>query len=132
MILIVRPKIQIHINPSRSRPKRKNYFKTFIFTRFYEGNILRHHKEAWKEKFKGYFLFNISFWTERSGKGQPFNDQCSHHIATSQLIYRANQLPGFYMMGTLVVKGLTDNKIMSLILSSAKFKYIFSFNYGSQ
>ena len=37
---------------------------------------------------------------------QLFNDQCSHHIETSQLIFRANQLTGFYMMGTLVVKGL--------------------------
>ena len=33
----------------------------------------------------------------------------SHHIETSQLICsanQANQLTGFYMMGTLVVKGL--------------------------
>ena len=35
-----------------------------------------------------------------------FNDQCSHHIETSQLICRANQLTGFYMMKTLVVKRL--------------------------
>ena len=28
------------------------------------------------------------------------------YIETSQLICRANQLTGFYMMGTLVVKGL--------------------------
>ena len=34
------------------------------------------------------------------------NDQCSHHIETSQLICSANQLTGFYMMRTLVVKGL--------------------------
>ena len=34
------------------------------------------------------------------------NDQCSYHIETSQLIYRANQLTDFYMMGTLVVKRL--------------------------
>ena len=27
--------------------------------------------------------------------------QCSHHIETSQLICSANQLTGFYMMGTL-------------------------------
>ena len=33
-------------------------------------------------------------------------DQCSHHIETSQLIWSANQLTGFYMMRTLVVKGL--------------------------
>ena len=37
----------------------------------------------------------------------PFSDQCSHHIETSQLICRANQLTGFHMMGTLVAKGLT-------------------------
>ena len=36
----------------------------------------------------------------------PINDQCSHHIETSQLICRTNQLAGFYMMGTLVIKGL--------------------------
>ena len=34
------------------------------------------------------------------------NDQCSHHIETSQLICTANQQADFYMMGTLVVKGL--------------------------
>ena len=38
----------------------------------------------------------------------PLNDQCSHHIETSQLICRANQLTGFYIMGTLVVKGIKD------------------------
>ena len=36
-----------------------------------------------------------------------FNDQSSHHIETSQLIYIANKLTGFYMAGTLVVKRLT-------------------------
>ena len=36
---------------------------------------------------------------------KPFNDQYSP-IETSQLIWKANQLTGFYMMGTLVVKGL--------------------------
>ena len=29
-------------------------------------------------------------------------EQCSHHIETSQLIWRVNQLTDFYMMGTLV------------------------------
>ena len=38
---------------------------------------------------------------------KPFNNQCSHHIETSQFICRANQLTGFYMMGTLVVKRLS-------------------------
>ena len=38
--------------------------------------------------------------------GYPFKVQFSYHIETSQLICRANQLTGFYMMGTLVVKGL--------------------------
>ena len=38
---------------------------------------------------------------------KPFNDQCSHHIETSQLICSTNQLSGFYMIRTLVVKRLT-------------------------
>ena len=42
----------------------------------------------------------------------PFNDHCSHHIETSQLICSGNQLTGFYMMGILVVKRL----IMKLLL----------------
>ena len=32
------------------------------------------------------------------------NDQCFNHIETSQLICFANQLTGFYMMRTLIVK----------------------------
>ena len=35
------------------------------------------------------------------------NDQCSHYIETSQLICSADQLTGFYIMETLVVKGLS-------------------------
>ena len=46
-------------------------------------------------------------------------DLCSHHIETSQLIYRANQLTGFYMMGTLVVKVL----IISPICKNKSFHY---------
>ena len=42
---------------------------------------------------------------------KPFNDQCSYHIETSQLICRANQLTGFYMMGTLVVEGLIKSPL---------------------
>ena len=34
----------------------------------------------------------------------PEQCQCSHHIETSQLICRANQLTGFYMMETLAVE----------------------------
>ena len=37
---------------------------------------------------------------------QHFNDQISHHIETSKLICSANQLTGFYMMGTLLDEGL--------------------------
>ena len=37
---------------------------------------------------------------------RPFNNQCSHHVETSQLICRANQLIDFYMVGALVVKRL--------------------------
>ena len=50
-----------------------------------------------------------------------FNDQCPSHIETSQLICRANQLTGFYMTGTLVVKRLNvpmtkQNKVVLLTL----------------
>ena len=38
----------------------------------------------------------------------PFNYQCTSHIETSQLICRAYQWTGFYMRGTLVVKGLKE------------------------
>ena len=37
---------------------------------------------------------------------KPFNDQFPSHIDNSQLICRENQLTGFYMMRTLVIKGL--------------------------
>ena len=43
----------------------------------------------------------------------PFNDQCSHHIETSQLICSANQLTGFYMMGALVYKVLNAHWFFS-------------------
>ena len=36
----------------------------------------------------------------------PLTTNVSHHMETSQLICIANQLTGFYMMGTLVVNGL--------------------------
>ena len=42
---------------------------------------------------------------------QPFNDQCRSQIETSQLICPANQLTGFYMRGTLVVKRLKTQRI---------------------
>ena len=32
---------------------------------------------------------------------KPFENQRYHHIEASQLIYFANRLTGFYMMGTL-------------------------------
>ena len=37
--------------------------------------------------------------------------QCPSHIETSELIFSANQLTGFYMRGTLVVKGLNQSKL---------------------
>ena len=37
----------------------------------------------------------------------PLTTNVPHHIATSQLINIANQLTGFYMIGTMVLNGLT-------------------------
>ena len=45
----------------------------------------------------------------------PFNDQCSHHIETSQLICSANQLTGFYIMEILVVKMLMAKSLLLLL-----------------
>ena len=50
-------------------------------------------------------------------------NQCFHYIKTVQLICRANQLHGFYIMKTFVLNGLRDRlQILFLILS--KFKRI--------
>ena len=35
-----------------------------------------------------------------------YNNRCCSYIETSQLLCSANQMTGFYMSGTLVVKGL--------------------------
>ena len=40
-----------------------------------------------------------------TGKGYPF-----HHIETSQLISKANQLSDFYKMGKVTLNLLNDNK----------------------
>ena len=37
---------------------------------------------------------------------KPFSNQSSHHIETSQLTCKANELTGCYMMGKLAVKWL--------------------------
>ena len=61
---------------------------------------------------------------------EPFNDQCSHHVETSQLICRANQLTGFYMMGTLAIKefpGYTAGSFENVLRILPKyFQSIFS------
>ena len=49
----------------------------------------------------------IVFWgCEYSSEYYPIKRQNYHHIETSQLICRANQLTGFYMMATLAVNEL--------------------------
>ena len=52
------------------------------------------------------FLVSATLLLKILKDGNPrinFSDQCYYHIETSQLICRANQLTGFYMMGTLVL-----------------------------
>ena len=51
-----------------------------------------------------------------------FDDQCSHHIETCQLICGGNQLTGFYMMGTLVVKVLIKFAMINFTFSIDKFR----------
>ena len=43
-------------------------------------------------------------------------------METSQLISRANQLTGFYMRGTLVVKRLIEADKMNLFLLSSNYE----------
>ena len=43
-------------------------------------------------------------------------DQSCHHVETSQLICFANQLTGFYMMGTLIVKRLKAKRVQNTSL----------------
>ena len=47
------------------------------------------------------------FLKHKLGEDYLIKRQSCHHIETSQLIYSANHLTGFYMRGTLVVKGLS-------------------------
>ena len=50
-----------------------------------------------------------------------FNDQCSRHIETSQLICSSNQLTGRYVMGKFVVKVLYNqsnlNDFLGMVIS---------------
>ena len=61
---------------------------------------------------QGCTFFDIRFYYQIL----PFNYHCFHHIETSQLVYRANQLTGFYMMGTLVVKRLREERLKPILL----------------
>ena len=46
---------------------------------------------------------------------EAFNDQCSHHIESSQFICSENQMTGFYMMETSVVKELSIYALRSFL-----------------
>ena len=50
-------------------------------------------------------LANFAKFTEKQACNfiNPLTANVPHHTETSQLIYYANQLTGFYMMGTLVL-----------------------------
>ena len=45
---------------------------------------------------------------------KPIKCQCCPHIETSQLIYKANQLTGFYMKATLAFNGLEKDRFLLL------------------
>ena len=49
-------------------------------------------------------IYEIPWKTKKLRKHfQTINDRCCHSIKTSQLIFRKNQLTGFYMKGKMVV-----------------------------
>ena len=63
----------------------------------------------------------ISNTTEKvTNQLQPINKQCSYHRKTSQLIYSANQLSGFHMMGKLAGNGLRRNQLLVFLKTFEK------------
>ena len=48
-------------------------------------------------------LFNFSIWKVSKCECKPSSNQCSCHIETSQLVFYANVLSGFYRMVTLSI-----------------------------
>ena len=62
----------------------------------------------------------IPFDVKNLFKNVPLTDQYFHHIETSHLICSANQMTGFYMMETLVVKGL--NETIDIILRNVYYE----------
>ena len=67
----------------------------------------------------------------------PIKCQCCPHIETSQLIYCANQLTGFYMRATLALNGLKANLPMQMQLHNlhilkkeSLFWYLYFDNYA--
>ena len=61
-----------------------------------------------KGTFRGHFNRNLAKFQKEmlALLGVFCNNHCSSYIETSQLLCSANQMTGFYMSGTLVVKGL--------------------------
>ena len=48
------------------------------------------------------YIARISFNKNEAAVFNPLTANVPHHTETSQLIWNANQLPGFYMMGNIV------------------------------
>ena len=101
-------------NKSWKFSKSSKYWETGSFQ---ETNDFLQNKDRFPKKATGdgKLFFQVIFKiNDLISLPQPFNDQCSHHIETSHLISSINQMTGFYMMGTLVVKGLMS--LLSLII----------------
>ena len=90
----------------------KNFQLTLYLQKFDIFCILPHNNHNNNGKNNAAFeIFKTLLPFDFSAEFLTFNDQCSHHIETGQLICRANQLTGFYMMRTLVVKRLKYQSI---------------------
>ena len=64
---------------------------------------------------------DTEYWLEHS-----FKYQSCHHIETSQLTYRANQMAGFYMMATL---GFLELMCLINIILQPVYIYIYIYIY---
>ena len=57
--------------------------------------------------FQNWLLLNATFFNPYPTFTQLLHDGGPYHIATTPMIYGANQWTGFYMIGTSVMKELT-------------------------
>ena len=129
----VLPLRQFLATENRRRLKKNTFYfifkalvviKMFKFLSWLFGHI---EKMVWLKEKINFKINNVPTWLTNNynitiTKTNNY-DQCSSHIETNQLVCSANQLTGFYMRGTLVVKGLIEYKQRNIFLQNSWRKW---------